>query len=91
MRRRLLVLFAPALALNLLVPAVFHGFLTSTQRFDPPVLLVPGQWVFLAAFPVLLFLAGAVLVERGERRSYLVELGRAAEREARLRHAAASS
>lgn len=90
-RRRLLVLFTPALALNLLVPLVFHGFIVSTQRFDPPVLLEPAQWVFLAAFPVVLLLAGAALVERGERRSYLIELGRAAEREARLRQAAAPS
>lgn len=90
-RRRLLVLFAPALVLNMLLPVVFNGFIMSSQRFDPPVLLEPGQWVFLAAFPVLLFLAGAVLVERGERHAYLIGLGRAAEREARVKRTTAPS
>ncbi|WP_144120665.1 hypothetical protein [Catellatospora sichuanensis] len=89
--RRLVAMFAPALALYVVVPPVFNGFLVSTQRFDPPVLLVPGQWVFLIAFPLALFIAGALLVARGERHAYLIELGRTAEREARLKQAAATS
>ncbi|GAB4059181.1 hypothetical protein [Catellatospora paridis] len=90
-RRRLVAMFAPALALNLVVPPVFNGFLVSTQRFNPPVLLVPGQWVFLIVFPLVLFAVGALLVVRGERHAHLIELGRAAEREARLKQAATPS
>ncbi|WP_155371272.1 hypothetical protein [Catellatospora vulcania] len=90
-RRRLVAMFTPALTLYLLVPTLFNGFIMSTQRFNPPVLLEPVQWVFLVGFPVLLFLSGAALVERGERHAYLIGLGRAAEREARLKRAAAPS
>ncbi|MEU8079621.1 hypothetical protein AB0B31_29770 [Catellatospora citrea] len=90
-RRRLLAMFAPALALQVLVPVAFNGFIVSTQRFDPPVLLVPGQWVLLIVLPMVLFVAGALLVERGERHAYLIALGRSAEREARLKRATALS
>jgi cytochrome c-type biogenesis protein CcmH/NrfF len=75
---------APAPLMLLIVPPVFHGFLVSTVRFDPPVLLQPGQWVFLVALPVVAFLVAALLVERAERRAHLIGLGRAAERQARL-------
>jgi hypothetical protein len=67
-----------------LVPPVFHGFLVSTVRFNPPVLLQPGRWAFLIALPVFTFLAAVLLVERAERHAYLMGLGRAAERQARL-------
>ncbi|GAA2394327.1 hypothetical protein Cme02nite_08890 [Catellatospora methionotrophica] len=83
-RRRLIAMFVPALVLKLVVPVWFNGFLVSTQRFDPPVLLAAGQWVFLVAFPLVLFLLGALLVERAERHAHLIALGRAAERDARL-------
>jgi hypothetical protein len=83
-RRRILAMAAPALLMLLIVPPVFHGFLVSTVRFDPPVLLQPGQWVFLVALPVVAFLVAALLVERAERRAHLIGLGRAAERQARL-------
>ncbi|GIF98668.1 hypothetical protein [Catellatospora citrea] len=90
-RRRVMAMSAPALALYVVVPSLFNGFLVSTQRFHPPVLLVPGQWVFLIVFPLVLFAVGALLVERGERHAYLIALGRSAEREARLKRAAAPS
>jgi hypothetical protein len=83
-RRRMLAMAAPALLTLVIVPPVFHGFLVSTVRFDPPVLLQPGQWVFLVALPVVAFPAAALLVERAERRAHLIGLGRAAERQARL-------
>jgi hypothetical protein len=83
-RRRILAMAAPALLMLVVVPPVFHGFLVSTVRFDPPVLLQPGQWVFLVALPVIAFLVAALLVERAERRAHLIGLGRAAERQARL-------
>ncbi|MFD0593168.1 hypothetical protein ACFQZ4_11960 [Catellatospora coxensis] len=89
-RRRLLAMAAPALTLWLLVPPLFNGFIMSSQQFDPPVLLEPLQWAFLVGLPVLLFLGGAGLVERGERHAYLIGLGRAAEREALLKRAESS-
>jgi len=82
-RRRILAMGAPALLMLVIVPPLFHGFLVSTIRFDPPVLLEPAQWVFLVALPVLAFFAAALLVERAERHAYLIGLGRAAERRER--------
>jgi hypothetical protein len=52
----------------------------SALRFDPPVLLVPGQWVALVGVPVASFFIAALLVHRRERTMELVELGRAARR-----------
>ena len=83
-RRRIIAMAAPALLMLVLVPPVFHGFLVSTVRFNPPVLLQPGQWAFLIALPVFTFLAAVLLVERAERHAYLMGLGRAAECQARL-------
>jgi hypothetical protein len=83
-RRRIAAMAAPALFMLVIVPPVFHGFLASTIRFDPPVLLQPGQWVFLIGLPVLAFVAAVLLVERAERHAYLIGLGRATERRTRL-------
>jgi hypothetical protein len=83
-RRRIMAMAAPTLLMLIIVPPVFNGFLASTVRFNPPVLLQPGQWVFLVALPVFTFIAAVLLVERAERRAYLIGLGRAAERQARL-------
>ncbi|GHJ48007.1 hypothetical protein Cs7R123_53490 [Catellatospora sp. TT07R-123] len=91
LRRRLLVLAAPLLLILIAVPPVFNGFLVSTVRFHPPVLLEAGQWVFLLGAPLLVFIAGVLLVERGERRAYLVGLGLAAERAARVAHPATAA
>jgi hypothetical protein len=83
-RRRILAMAAPAVLMLIVVPPVFHGFLVSTVRFEPPVLLQAGQWVFLIAVPVAAFVVAALLVERAERRAHLIGLGRDAERQARL-------
>ena len=83
-RRRIMAMAAPALVMQVVVRPVFNGFLTSTVRFNPPVLLQPGQWVFLVALAVFTFVAAVLLVERAERRAFLIGLGRAAERRARL-------
>ncbi len=73
------------------VPTVFNGFLVSTVRFDPPVLLGPGEWAYLVLLPLLTLLAGVLLLERGERHAHLVGLGLAAERAALLRRTGAVS
>ena len=83
-RRRIVAMAAPALLMLVIVPPLFHGFLVSTVRFDPPVLLEPGQWVFLIVLPVPAFIAAALMVERAERHAYLIGLGRAAQRRTRL-------
>jgi hypothetical protein len=59
-RRRITAMAAPALLTLVIVPPVFNGFLVSTVRFNPPVLLEPGQWVFLVALPVFTFIAAAL-------------------------------
>ncbi|BCJ77478.1 hypothetical protein CS0771_70220 [Catellatospora sp. IY07-71] len=90
-RRRLPVLGMPALLVLVTVPSVFNGFLMSTVRFDPPVLLAAGEWAYLVLLPLLTLLAGGVLLERAERHAHLVGLGLAAEREALLRRTGAAS
>lgn len=67
-RRRVLVLAAPAAAVALVVAWTFNGFLVSTARFSPPVLLVTPQWTVLAATPVFTFALGAWMVARFERK-----------------------
>jgi len=67
-RRRVLVLAAPTVATVLLVWVMFGGFLQSSPRFDPPVLLVTPQWLALTLVPVLVFALGAAAVTRHERR-----------------------
>ncbi|GAA1644884.1 hypothetical protein [Catellatospora bangladeshensis] len=90
-RRRLPVLGMPALLVLVTVPSVFEGFLMSTVRFDPPVLLAAGEWAYLVLLPLLTLLVGVVLLERAERHAHLVGLGLAAEREALLRRTGAAS
>lgn len=89
-RRRLPVLAMPALLVLVTVPTVFNGFLVSTVRFDPPVLLGPGEWAYLVLLPLLTLLAGVLLMERGERHAHLIGLGLTAEREALLRRTGAA-
>jgi hypothetical protein len=67
-RRRVLVLAAPAAVVALVVAWTFNGFLVSTVRFSPPVLLVSPQWTVLAVTPVVTFALGAWLVARFERK-----------------------
>jgi hypothetical protein len=82
-RARLFALLAPTAALMALVSVAYHGFAVSSVRFDPPVLLVPGEWVGLAVTPLVVFAVAVWLVRRADRRRYLIELGEAAERDQR--------
>ena len=75
------VLLAPAAVLVVLVSWFYAGFAASSVRFDPPVLLEPGQWVVLAVTPLATLLVGMALVHRRERRLHLIRLGEAAERD----------
>jgi hypothetical protein len=79
-RRRILALTAPVAGIATMVTYGFAGFMYSSQRFPSPVLLVPVQWVILAATPVVAFAVAAVLLNRWERLSALVKLGRQAEK-----------
>ena len=78
-RRRLLVLGAPAVALAILIRLGFGGFAASSTRFSPPVLLVPVQWIVLALVPPLTLAAGIALVDRRERILRLLRVARAAQ------------
>jgi hypothetical protein len=80
-RRRLFVLTAPAIALSAVITFGFGGFVASSRRFDPPVLLVPEQWVVLMVVPILTLFVGVAWVRRRERRLHLIRLGELAERQ----------
>ncbi|MEU4218508.1 hypothetical protein [Actinoplanes sp. NPDC026623] len=79
-RRRILALTAPVAAIAALVTYGFAGFMYSSQQFPSPILLRPFQWAILLATPVLAFALAAVALNRWERLSALVELGRRAEK-----------
>jgi hypothetical protein len=79
-RRRLLTFAAPVVAVAAMVAYGFAGFMTSSQRFPSPVLLLPVQWVILGATPVVAFALAAVALNRWERARELIALGRRAER-----------
>ncbi|HEY9474470.1 MAG TPA: hypothetical protein VIS06_11545 [Mycobacteriales bacterium] len=80
-RRRLLALSVPVVALAVVIRLGFGGFVDSSARFSHPVLLVPGQWVTLIATPLVAFLVSVALVHRRERRAHLIQLGEVAERQ----------
>jgi hypothetical protein len=79
-RRRVLAFLAPVAAVIVLVSTTFQGFIDSSPRFNPPVLLVTGQWLMLTLTPLLTFALAAALVHRRESRLELLELGRMARR-----------
>ena len=79
-RRRILALTAPVAGVAAMVAYGFAGFMYSSQRFPSPVLLEPIQWAILMATPLVAFALAAVLLNRWERLSALVELARRAER-----------
>jgi hypothetical protein len=79
-RRRILALIAPVAGVAAMVAYGFAGFMYSSQRFPSPVLLRPVQWAILVATPVVTFALAVVLLNRWERLSALVELGRRAEK-----------
>ena len=79
-RRRTLVFGLPVLAMLIMVPYGFGGFMTSSQRnIDHPNPLLWFQWVILVAVPALTFAVGVLAVDRYERLRHLVRLGRAVE------------
>lgn len=79
-RRRILALTAPVAATAAMVTYGFAGFMYSSQQFPSPILLRPFQWAILLATPVVAFALAAVAINRWERLSALVELGRQAEK-----------
>ncbi|MET8151291.1 hypothetical protein ACIBSW_31740 [Actinoplanes sp. NPDC049668] len=78
-RRRILALTAPVAAIATMVTYGFAGFMYSSQQFPSPILLRPFQWAILLATPVVAFAVAVVALNRWERLSALVELGRRAE------------
>jgi len=79
-RRRTLAFGVPVLAMLILVPYGFGGFMYSSQRnLDHPNPLVWFQWVILVVVPVLAFGVAVLALHRYERLRHLVRLGRAAE------------
>ncbi|GAB1646284.1 hypothetical protein [Krasilnikovia sp. MM14-A1259] len=79
-RRRILALIAPVAGVAAMVTYGFAGFMYSSQQFPSPILLRPFQWAILLATPVAAFAVAAVGLNRWERLSTLVELGRRAEK-----------
>lgn len=80
-RRRLVVLFAPVVALLLLVGSTFSGWASSNLHMGHAIHLVPTQWVALVGVPVLTFTLGVALIHRREQTLRLAALARAVERE----------
>jgi hypothetical protein len=79
-RLRTLVFGVPVLAMLIMVPNGFGGFMTSSQRnVDHPNPLLWFQWVILVAVPVLAFALGVLALQGFERLRLLVRLGRAVE------------
>ncbi|GID96576.1 hypothetical protein Adi01nite_59880 [Amorphoplanes digitatis] len=79
-RRRILALTAPVVAIAAMVTYGFAGFMYSSQQFPSPILLRPSQWAILLATPVAALAVAVVGLNRWERLSALVELGRRAEK-----------
>jgi hypothetical protein len=69
-RRRLMAVAAPVWGIAAVVNFGFTGFMASSPRFSPPVLLVPAQWMALAVTPVLALVLAAWVVTRWEQRNY---------------------
>ena len=79
-RRRVLVFGVPVLAMLILVPYGFGGFMFVSQRnVDHPTQLVWFQWAVLVIVPLLAFAVGVLALNRYERLRHLMRLGRAAE------------
>jgi hypothetical protein len=84
-RARMLAFGAPVVAMLILVPVAFSGFMFSSQQFDTPIPLAPVQWVLLVAVPLLAFAVAVVALHRWERLHHLIQLGREAEEQFRGR------
>ncbi|AGL15928.1 hypothetical protein [Actinoplanes sp. N902-109] len=79
-RRRLVVLAVPVVAVAVEVSYGFAGFMFSSQRATVPHLLAPFQWAILGVTPVLAFALGVVVLGRWERVTHLIRLGLRSER-----------
>jgi hypothetical protein len=66
-RRRVLLLSVPALAVVGLVHWTFGGFLAASPRFTQPVLLTAPQWAALAVVPIVSLATGLIWLTRHER------------------------
>ncbi|GLY94191.1 hypothetical protein [Actinoplanes sp. NBRC 103695] len=78
-RRRMVALAMPVVAMAVLVSEGFAGYMFSSQQFNSPIYLAGVQWTILALTPLLAFALAAVALNRYERISYLVRAGLAAE------------
>ncbi|MEJ3744377.1 hypothetical protein WEI85_13915 [Actinomycetes bacterium KLBMP 9797] len=73
-RRRVVVLFAPVIVVQLVIEQWFSGWRHSTSA------PVPAQWAVLVLTPALTFAVGVAVVRWREERERLIALGRAADR-----------
>jgi hypothetical protein len=78
-RARVLAFGAPVVAIAVLIPYAFSGYLFSSSHFQSPIPLAPVQWVLLLGVPVLAFAMAVLAVHRAERIQHLIRLGRQAE------------
>lgn len=91
-RRRVLVLLAPATALLVVSALLGDGYAATVSGgwLIPPVVEGIRLWLVLVATPVVVLLAGVALVRRRERWLHLVQLGEAMERQLRASAARAA-
>ncbi|WP_444947520.1 hypothetical protein [Micromonospora ureilytica] len=80
-RRRIVVMLLPVVALALVIDSALAGWVTSTMNMGHTIPLVPAQWAMLVLVAPVTFLAGALLVRRREETLRMVALGRNADRE----------
>ncbi|MFG3644253.1 hypothetical protein ACGF3C_28680 [Micromonospora sp. NPDC047762] len=79
-RRRIVVMLLPVVALALVIDSALAGWVTSTMNMGHAIPLVPAQWAMLVLVAPVTFLAGALLVRRREETLRMVALGRNADR-----------
>ncbi|MFK3981927.1 hypothetical protein ACI2K4_16315 [Micromonospora sp. NPDC050397] len=80
-RRRIIVLLAPVVALVVVLESTLGGWAAANVHRGPAIYLVPAQWVALATVPVLTLAIGVLLVRRREQTLRMLALGRDADRE----------
>jgi hypothetical protein len=73
-RRRVVLLAAPAVATLAMVYWTFGGYLAFSPRSDPPVYPVVPQWIGLVAVPLLVWAVGLGMLRRYERKLTTGEL-----------------
>ncbi|MDG4757422.1 hypothetical protein [Micromonospora sp. WMMD710] len=80
-RRRIVVMLLPVVALAMVIDSALAGWVTSTMNMGHAIPLVPAQWAMLVLVAPVTFLAGVLLVRRREETLRMVALGRDADRE----------